>query len=245
MEIGSPFVLLVAAFYLLVSRFANANSNTIDYPLETRAFYAAGACDKLISADMTSPHYKLCTTETTCSSQTANDTSDHIRVCVEDRDQYFQDEFGASPYLLVDYYADSSCHEFWKSRVFLADGECHAQGGTSGATGPYLGVVTDAEAMTIGVYMSYDGCDNLRFYYGILRLSTTNLNSDACVKDKNGYVKYYLVDSSAPLRTNPTTEKVDTLTIGTESSLGASLIRLATSRWYLIAGLVLFNVLVF
>ncbi|KAE9276068.1 hypothetical protein PF001_g26306 [Phytophthora fragariae] len=120
---------------------------------------------------MVSPHYKLCTTETTCSSQTANDTSDHIRVCVEDRD-----------------------------RVFLADGECHAQGGASGATGPYLGVVTDAEAMTIGVYMSYDGCDNLRFYYGILPLSTTNLNSDACVNDKSGYVKYYLVDSSAPLR---------------------------------------------
>ncbi|KAE8973109.1 hypothetical protein PR002_g26300 [Phytophthora rubi] len=149
---------------------------------------------------MVSPHYKLCTTETTCSSQTANDTSDHIRVCVEDRDQYFQDEFGASPYLLVDYYTDSSCHEFWMSRVFLADGECHAQGGASGATGPYLGVVTDAEAMTIGVYISYDGCDNLRFYYGILPLSTTNLNSDACVNDKNGYVKYYLVDSSAPLR---------------------------------------------
>ncbi|KAE9134457.1 hypothetical protein PF005_g21307 [Phytophthora fragariae] len=115
------------------------------------------------------------------------------------------------------------------SRVFLADGECHAQGGASGATGPYLGVVTDAEAMTIGVYMSYDGCDNLRFYYGILPLSTTNLNSDACVNDKSGYVKYYLVDSSAPLRTNSTTEKVDTLTIGTESSLGASLSRADTA----------------
>ncbi|EGZ09647.1 hypothetical protein PHYSODRAFT_338412 [Phytophthora sojae] len=188
MRIGPGFVLLPTIFYLLVSQFAAAN-DSIDYPLDTRAFYAAGGCDTLVSADMVSPQYKLCTTQTTCSS---NDTSDDIRVCVEDRVQYFQDEFGASPYLLADYYADSSCQKFWMSRAFLADGECRAQGGMSGATGPYLAVVTNAQAKSIGVYMSYDGCYNLRFYYGIFPLSTTNLNSGVCVNDKNGYVKYYL-----------------------------------------------------
>ncbi|KAE9282375.1 hypothetical protein PR003_g27424 [Phytophthora rubi] len=123
-----------------------------------------------------------CTTDelTTIASIYSSATSKGTAVC--------PDLMSTTDITASDYCSNSDCLQFMSD---MLDGfpDCSS-----------CGVNLKKEAMTIGVYMSYDGCDNLRFYYGILPLSTTNLNSDACVNDKNGYVKYYLVDSSAPLR---------------------------------------------
>ncbi|GMF46655.1 unnamed protein product [Phytophthora fragariaefolia] len=79
----------------------------------------------------------------------ATSYSDHIAVCLEDRVKFILDEFGTSPYLLVDYYADPCCEKFWMSKVFLADGGCHAEGALSEVIEPYVAVVIEGQGSTV------------------------------------------------------------------------------------------------
>ncbi|KAG3110925.1 hypothetical protein PI124_g6882 [Phytophthora idaei] len=157
--------------------------------------------------------------ETTC--QLVNDKSggpqDYTRVCVTDREKFFRANFGNSPFLLVDYFADRSCQDFWMSRVFVADGTCNVEGDIGGVRGAYRTFVSDPQTMTFVVYMSFDSC-NERGPVSLFPAPTLVLNTATCVNDKNGYVKYYLVDPSSQVSTSSSSVDTDTNSTDTNNS---------------------------
>ncbi|KAG2845361.1 hypothetical protein JG687_00014998 [Phytophthora cactorum] len=109
---------LSAIIALLCSQAAAAGNDTMYPPVDegisrVRVVRQIGVCryDQLAIRGMPE--------ETAC--QPVNDKSggpqDYTRVCVTDREKFFRAGFGNSPFLLVDYFADRSCQDFWMSSV--------------------------------------------------------------------------------------------------------------------------------